>query len=188
MTDAAIRAAQAAAATSPEAPRELPVGQSPAVQYVGLVSRTVAIAIDAAIINVVALVVGVATALITDTLGFPKQVMDVIAVIGGIVYTGWVILYFVTMWSVNAQTFGGRVMGFRVQHPDGKRPGVRRALVRFGAMVLAALPLGLGFVRVLFDDRRRGFHDRVANTVVIVGPGDAPAGARLTGRASGQDA
>lgn len=187
MTDAAIRAAQAAAATSPEAPRELAVGETP-VEYVGLVSRTVAIAIDAAIINVVALVVGVAIALITDTLGFPKQVMDVIAIIAGFVYAGWAVLYFVTMWSVNAQTFGGRVMGFRVQRPDGTRPGVRRSLVRFGALVLAALPLGLGFVRVLFDDRRRGFHDRVANTVVIVGLGDAPAGSRLAGRRSGQDA
>lgn len=187
MTDAAVRAAQAAAATAAEAPRKIPVGDGP-VEYVGLVSRTVAIVIDAVIINLVALISGVATMLVTDTLGFPQQLKDVITVIGGVIYTGWVVLYFVVLWAVNAQTFGGRVMGFRVQHPDGARVSLRRSVTRFGAMVLAALPLGLGFVRVLFDEQRRGFHDRVANTVVIVGPGDAPSGGRLRRGAQGQDA
>jgi uncharacterized RDD family membrane protein YckC len=34
-------------------------------------------------------------------------------------------------------------------------------------LVLSIIPLGAGFVPVLFDDRRRGLHDRLARTLVI---------------------
>jgi uncharacterized RDD family membrane protein YckC len=54
---------------------------------------------------------------------------------------------------------------------DGGRCKPRRALTRFIGLILAALPLCLGFVRILFDDRRRGFQDRLAGTVVIEAPG-----------------
>ena len=43
----------------------------------------------------------------------------------------------------------------------------RRALARFGALLLAALPLLAGFLPVLVDDRRRGLHDMLAGTVVV---------------------
>ena len=42
--------------------------------------------------------------------------------------------------------------------------------VRLIGMVLAAIPLLAGYFMVLFDDRRRGLHDRLARTVVIDAP------------------
>jgi uncharacterized RDD family membrane protein YckC len=63
-------------------------------------------------------------------------------------------------------------MRFRVLAPDAQHGHVasRRALLRLFAMVLAAIPLLAGYVMVLFDDRRRGLHDRVARTVVVDAP------------------
>ena len=46
----------------------------------------------------------------------------------------------------------------------------RRSLLRFGALVLAALPLFAGFLPILVDDRRRGVHDMLAGTVVVAVP------------------
>jgi len=43
----------------------------------------------------------------------------------------------------------------------------RRALVRFGGVVLCAIPLGAGFLPILTNERRRGLHDRLARTVVV---------------------
>ncbi len=37
-------------------------------------------------------------------------------------------------------------------------------------MILAAIPLLAGYFMVLFDDRRRGLHDRLARTVVVDAP------------------
>jgi uncharacterized RDD family membrane protein YckC len=48
--------------------------------------------------------------------------------------------------------------------------GLKRALVRFAGLLLAALPLGAGFVLILFDRRRRGLQDLLAHTVVVDAP------------------
>ena len=84
----------------------------------------------------------------------------------------WAAAYFVTFWSTTGQTPGARIMRFRVLAPGAKRGhiGPRRALVRLIGMVLAAIPLLAGYFMVLFDDRRRGLHDRLARTVVIDAP------------------
>ena len=59
----------------------------------------------------------------------------------------------------------------------------KRALVRLVGMVLAAIPLLAGYFMVLFDDRRRGLHDRLARTVVIDVPdADTPANRRRAQR------
>ena len=49
-----------------------------------------------------------------------------------------------------------------------------RALLRFGALVLGAIPLFAGYLPVLLDARRRAFHDRVATTVVVHAEPDQP--------------
>ena len=61
-------------------------------------------------------------------------------------------------------------MQFEVQTSDGGPISPRRGLVRCVGLFLAALPLFLGFVPILYDDRRRGFQDRFAGTVVVNAP------------------
>jgi uncharacterized RDD family membrane protein YckC len=89
----------------------------------------------------------------------------VAAVSGGFLWLGWTALYFVVFWTVGGQTPGARLLGVRVVSERGGGLGVVRALLRFVVMLLALVPLGAGFVTVLFDDRRRGPHDMVAGTV-----------------------
>jgi len=47
---------------------------------------------------------------------------------------------------------------------------LRRLIGRYFAYVLSALPLGLGFIWIAFDRRKQGWHDKLANTVVIYEP------------------
>src|SRR5581483_7405096 len=65
------------------------------------------------------------------------------------------------------QTPGARLMQIRVLSTQGSVLKPRHALVRCVGTVLAALPLFAGFVPILFDDRRRGFQDHLARTVVV---------------------
>jgi len=177
MTDARVRAAQRAAGLPGDVVLETPAARP--VEYMGLVTRGVALTIDVTILNVVAVVVGAAIALLMSTLRVPSDIEQLVALASGAVYAGWVLTYFVAFWAVDAQTLGDRVMGIRVQHPDGARIRPRRALLRFGALLLCAIPLGAGFIPVLFDARRRGLHDRIAGTVVVAGEGDHPRRRRL---------
>jgi uncharacterized RDD family membrane protein YckC len=136
--------------------------------YAGLVTRALAMAIDAVIINGVALLVGVTVGLGVSLLHLPKEVDAVIAAIMGAALIIFTLAYFVFFWSSTGQTPGGRIMQMRVI--DGRERGPlkpRRALLRFIGLVLAAIPLGAGLWIMLWDDRRRCLQDRLARTVVV---------------------
>jgi uncharacterized RDD family membrane protein YckC len=155
----------AAAPTEPSTP-----AAPPPVRYVGLATRALAMVIDAAVINVVAIVAGIGASLILSLFHLPTAVKAALAGIGAAVYVLWTVGYFIVFWSTTGQTPGDRVMQFRVVTEDGLRLKPRRALVRVVGSFLAALPLFAGFFLILFDDKRRGFQDRFAGTVVIEAP------------------
>jgi uncharacterized RDD family membrane protein YckC len=146
-----------------------PAADAPAseVRYAGLATRAISFALDAAVINLVATIVGVGAALILSLLHLPHTARTVLAVIGGVAYVLWVIGYFVAFWSTAGQTLGARAMRIRVLTADGHTLGVGRGLVRCAGIALAAVPLFLGFAPVLFDDQRRAFQDWLARTVVV---------------------
>lgn len=172
MSTAATARAQAAAAARnngrpPAAPRIEPP------PYAGLVTRTIAFALDAAVVNALALAVAGVLTLCMSLLHLPHDVAVVAAVIGGVVWFAWAVGYFAVFWSTTGQTPGDRVLGIRVR--DARDPAaqipLRRALLRCVGLVLGAIPLFAGYVPVLLDERRRAFHDWLARTVVVHGGG-----------------
>ena len=157
---AAAAAAAVAARRSQAAPHTGP-------EYEGLVTRTLAFALDAAVITIVAVVVGTAIGLCLSILSIPEGVKDVLLGIGAFVSLVWSTVYFVTFWSTTGQTPGNRLLGIRVCRDDGRVLKPTRAFVRLCALVLAAIPLLAGFLPILFDERRRGLQDILAGTVVV---------------------
>jgi uncharacterized RDD family membrane protein YckC len=141
----------------------------PAVpSYQGLVTRTIAFALDAAAINLAALAVGVAVGLAISVLELPSEVKSAAVAVGGVAYVLWTIAYFVTCWSSTGQTPGDRLLHIRVCDADDHETlSEGRAFLRLLFLVLAALPLFAGFLPILVDDRRRGLHDMLAGTVVV---------------------
>ena len=139
--------------------------------YEGLVTRAIAFAVDAAIIDLIALVVGVGLGLALSILSISDNLQTVLLACGAAAFAIWTVAYFAVFWSTTGQTPGNRLMHIRVC--DGDDDAVlspRRSLLRFGALVLAALPLFAGFLPILVDDRRRGVHDMLAGTVVVAVP------------------
>jgi len=148
------------------------------LHYEGLVTRGIAFALDAAVINVVAIVVAGGVALALSVLSVPKDSLDAVLVAaGGVLFLAWSVGYFVTFWSTTGQTPGSRLMRITVRGAgDESVLSPRRAAFRFACLVLAAIPLLAGFLPILFDDRRRGLHDVLAKTVVVEDPGVASPG------------
>jgi uncharacterized RDD family membrane protein YckC len=135
--------------------------------YAGVATRAVALALDAVIVNAVAVLVGAVVGLCVSLVSPSDGLSTALLAVGGAVFVIWVIGYFVTFWSTTGQTPGNRVMRIRVGPVAGDgaiRP--RRACLRLVGMVLAALPLMLGYLPILVNDRRRGLHDFLARTVV----------------------
>jgi uncharacterized RDD family membrane protein YckC len=138
-------------------------------QYAGAISRAVAFGIDLVIISLTLLVV---TALALTVEGFfPGRILagvrlaiTVAAEVVGAVFT---IAYPIVFWALLAETPGDMLMGLRIVRTDGKRMNLRCALLRYLGCLLAALPLFLGFLWILVDDRRQGWHDKIAGTYVL---------------------
>jgi uncharacterized RDD family membrane protein YckC len=138
--------------------------------YAGIVSRTVALAIDAA-----ALTIGFAIA--SGVLGLILSLFTAVevsspgAVVGAAgLWSVVVASYFVLFWTLTGETPGMRLMALRVVGGTGEPPRLGRALVRLVGMILAAIPFFAGYALILFDDRRRGLHDMLAQTTVVYAP------------------
>ena len=91
------------------------------VEYTGIVTRGIAFAIDALMIQLVAIAVAGTAALILSVLSPSNNVNTVIAAIGGVAYVLWLVGYFVVFWSTTGQTPGNRLLEIRVcREADGE--------------------------------------------------------------------
>ena len=140
----------------------------PARGRAGAVSRTIAMALDGAILNFAFLAFsGLVTLVASLVFGADGGASAPVVAIGA---GAWAItgsLYLVSFWSLAGQTPGMRFVRIELDSADGRRIGTRRALRRLVGLVLSILPLGAGLFPVAFSDSRRGWHDRFADTVVI---------------------
>lgn len=80
----------------------------------------------------------------------------------------WYLLYTWVSHSVTGRTLGKLLLGLRVTAVDGSPPSFARSLLRAAGTVVSFCTLGFGFWMVPFNRRRRGLHDYIAETVVIV--------------------
>jgi uncharacterized RDD family membrane protein YckC len=77
-------------------------------------------------------------------------------------------VYFIFFWVLSGYTPGQGLLGLRVIRTDGQpHLNVLRAVLRLIGYFIAALPLFLGFIWILFDNHRQGWHDKIARTYVI---------------------
>ena len=85
------------------------------------------------------------------------------------VLVGWILPFVVTVlfWRYKRATPGKMLFKMQVVDADtGETPTWGQCLLRYVGMFLAALPCGIGLFMVAFDGRKRGWHDKLANTVV----------------------
>ena len=164
--------AQAAAAERAHGP---PRVTEPADAYAGLVTRALAFAVDSAIVNLTGIAVGVIVGLALSVLNTPDAVDTALIIVGGFLFVLWTIGYFVAFWSTTGQTPGNRLMRIRVRRAESDEPlRAGMALVRLVGLFLAALPLLLGFLPILLNDRRRGLQDFLGRSVVVTTPAPEP--------------
>lgn len=86
-----------------------------------------------------------------------------------------IVAYFGLSWTRNGQTLGMASWRLRVEREDGAPLGWIDTVRRLAWSVLSLLPLGLGFLWVLFDPLQRAWHDRLSRTRVVLVPKRAPA-------------
>jgi uncharacterized RDD family membrane protein YckC len=76
-------------------------------------------------------------------------------------------VYFFVLWLLGGQTVGQGIAGVKVVAVGGGRVTAAMALLRLVGYALSIIPFGIGFLCCLWDDRRQGWHDKLAGTCVI---------------------
>ncbi len=75
----------------------------------------------------------------------------------------------ISFWIYKSATPGKMAIRTRiVDARTGKKPSTAQFVGRYFAYFVSMIPLLLGFLWVAFDKRKQGWHDKLANTVVIV--------------------
>src|SRR5688500_9529481 len=118
----ALRRSRGYAKTSAGSPAVAVEGETRGVApvlYGGLVTRGLAFAVDAAIINAAAIVTSAVVFLTFSVVSIPDELRTLAAATGGALYVLWLVGYFVTFWSTTGQTPGNRVLRIRVQGTGG---------------------------------------------------------------------
>lgn len=132
----------------------------------GIVTRLVALALDAGIVNLFLLGLSTVLALLFNALTGDPPGAGVVAATGVFAWVVFGSLYLTSFWSLTGATPGMRFMSIELRGVDGRHIGFRRGLKRIAGMLLGALPAFAGYLAVMPNARRRAFHDRLADTEV----------------------
>lgn len=81
-----------------------------------------------------------------------------------------VFFFFAWFWTHGGQTLGMRAWRLRVQQPNGQAITLWQALLRFLTAMVSWGVLGLGFLWVWIDPKKRTWHDRFSETVTVLVP------------------
>ena len=151
---------------------ETAFGQVLALRPAGFVTRLVAFLLDQVILGVVLSILTAIAGIVfqsfrlSELLGTRDLALQLALIPLGA--TGFVLnlLYHVGFWLLAGQTPGKAFLGLAVVRVDGGplRPGA--AVVRWLGYWLSGI-LFLGYLWILADNRRQGWHDKLARTLVV---------------------
>tara|TARA_B100001750_G_scaffold105908_1_gene83845 strand:- start:798 stop:1256 length:459 start_codon:yes stop_codon:yes gene_type:complete len=54
-----------------------------------------------------------------------------------------------------------------VDKTTGGKPSLGQLIIRYLGYIVSMGPIGFGFIWIAFDKKKQGFHDKLANTVVV---------------------
>jgi len=135
---------------------------------VGLVTRIAAAAIDLGLLSA-ALSIG--SGLLASVIPFATGDTGGLSAVGllGLGTLGFLIggSLLAGFWALVGQTPGMRLLSIHLDADGTRALGLRRAVKRVFALLVAVVPFGLGLLAILVSPHRQGWHDRIAGTKVV---------------------
>ncbi len=130
-------------------------------EYAGFWIRVAATLIDTVLMMIVALPVGFVFGMLglvnPDNTAPFEMFINIV-----------VIAFYIFAWVKYAGTPGKRILKLKILDADtGENLTVGKAILRYIGYILSSLALLLGLIWVAFDSRKQGWHDKIANSVVV---------------------
>lgn len=143
--------------------------ESKNITVVGFGPRLLAALIDGSMVGflsfMLALVIGV-VAMFTNMIstGQDSSALEMLTIFSLLIFS---IIYYVGFWANDGQTMGNIVTGLKVVRTDGSQLSIGRALLRYVGYLISAALFSIGFFWAAFDSKRQGWHDKLADTLVV---------------------
>lgn len=134
--------------------------------YAGSITRLVAFVIDALIVVILIGIITFIGSFLGDFLRVQNRTLRLLQFATIMISLGVNIGYYVGLWQLAGMTIGKRIMGLIVVAEDGGRITFGKAIRRYVGYYISAI-LMLGYVWILLDPRRQGWHDKLAGTFVL---------------------
>lgn len=78
------------------------------------------------------------------------------------------VVFYVGCWIKFAGTPGKRILKLKILDADtGEHLATGKAIIRYVGYIISSLALLLGLIWVAFDKKKQGWHDKMANSVVV---------------------
>ena len=149
-----------APATSWTAPEPTP-GPAPGVEFAEPGARLVAYIIDVLIITGVTVLLSIIGVVFLVIL----PIISVLFWLGAVLFG---LAYFPYFWAKDGQTIGNRQMRIRVvRDMDGGPLSMGSAILRLVGYWISGAVFYIGYIWIFVDQRRRGWMDLIAGTVVV---------------------
>jgi uncharacterized RDD family membrane protein YckC len=148
-------------------------------QYAGFDSRSIAFGLDIIIVSLVSILFTAFVSLIIHFFGlnsiitdltngrFQATLQEISLLIGAVFMPLFSLGYFLFFWVVAGFTPGKGLLGLRVVRSNRQPVTIGPALLRYIGYWVSALFLFLGFLWVIVDRRRQGWHDKIGRTIVV---------------------
>lgn len=151
-------------------------------QYAGFVSRLIAFGIDIFITSLIIFLIGWITRTTADMvqigsiLNLSYAITNAIREIFSflisppmlVAYTSiFILIYHIFFLVLVGSTPGKALLGLRVVSIEGKRLNFSRVFLRVLGYIPSIVVLFAGFLWIIIDNRRQGWHDKLARTCVI---------------------
>ncbi|OGM67254.1 hypothetical protein A2985_03845 [Candidatus Woesebacteria bacterium RIFCSPLOWO2_01_FULL_43_11] len=109
-------------------------------------------------------VIGFATTLLSMLLKAVGLGSSISQIVNGLIY----IVYVVLAIGLYGKTLGKAAFGLRVVNYENVSPGIPMAILReVVGKFISSLVLNLGFLWIIWDKNKQGWHDKIAKTYVL---------------------
>ncbi|HET7465782.1 MAG TPA: RDD family protein [Candidatus Dormibacteraeota bacterium] len=150
-------------------------GYNPEIPYAGFWIRFVAVIVDGVIVFVATIVASIVLAIVIGILARVTGAALDLSPGGPLTWLDYLVSftisigYFIYGWGMGS-TRGQRFFRLAVVDAESGQPiGFGRAAIRYLGYIVSVLPCYIGLIWAAFDPKKQGWHDKIANTLVIQG-------------------
>ena len=134
--------------------------------YGGFFRRLIAFLIDLLVIHLITYLIYLASTVLMGDL-FRDDAASSISFAYKVLSSCFPALYFIYFYGSTGQSPGKAFLHLKVLRASGESAGYGVAFLRYVGYLISVMVMGIGFIWIIFDGRKQGWHDKIAKTVVV---------------------